>query len=178
MRVRKRGEKIVPRLLGLTGETALKKLILLAVSLVMPPATSVLALAQTGPGSEVQGTITNVSGSAVLVEEDPADESGSAKGYFTATGETSILLWSGDLQLPALFDELRAGQPVIATYTGPVSESYPTQGTAGSIVILEELPADDLLLCLLPEGCDTNSDGVPDLRAGETAEAAQYDNAV
>jgi hypothetical protein len=164
-------------LLGLTEEAALKKLILLAVSLAMLPATSVLALAQTEPGSEVQGTITNISGSAVLVEENSADESGSAKGYFTVTGETSILLRSGDLQVPASFDDLRIGQPVIATYTGPVPESYPTQGTAGSIVILEELPADDQLLCLLPEGCDTNSDGMPDLRAGQPAGAVQYDNA-
>jgi hypothetical protein len=44
-------------------------------------------------------------------------------------------------------------------------------------VILEELPADDQLLCLLPEGCDTNSDGMPDLRAGQPAGAVQYDNA-
>lgn len=155
----------------------MKKLIMLATSLAMLPATAVLAVAQTETGSEVQGPITSISGSTVLVEENPADESGSAKGYFTVTGETSILLRSGDLQVPASFDDLRAGQPVIATYTGPIAESYPTQGTASSIVILEESPAGDQLLCLLPEGCDTNSDGVPDLRAGEPVGAVQYDNA-
>lgn len=155
----------------------MKKLILLATTLAMLPATAVLALAQTETGSEVQGTITSISGSVVLVEENPADESGSAKGYFTVTGETSILLRSGDLQVSASFDDLRAGQPVIATYTGPVAESYPTQGTAGSIVILEEIPAGDQLLCLLPEGCDTDGDGVPDLTAGEPAGAVQYNNA-
>lgn len=154
----------------------MKKLILLATSLAMLPAMAVLALAQTETGSEVQGTITSISGSVVLVEENPADESGSAKGAFTVTGETGIFR-SGDLQVPASFDNLRVGQPVIATYTGPVAESYPTQGTAGSIVILEEIPADDQLLCLLPEGCDTNGDGLPDLRAGEPAGAVQYDNA-
>lgn len=164
-------------LLGLMEEAAVKKLILLAVSLAMVPATAILALAQTEAGSEVQGTITSISGSAVLVEENPADESGSAKGYFTVTGETSILRRSGDLQVPASLDDLRAGQPVIATYTGPVAESYPTQGTASSIVILEEIPADDQIFCLLPEGCDTNGDGVPDLVAGEPAGAVQYDNA-
>jgi hypothetical protein len=164
-------------LLGLTEEAAVKKLILLATSLAMLPATAALVLAQTEPGSEVQGTITSVSGSLVLVEENPADESGSAKGAFTVTGETGIFRRSGDLQVPASFDDLRVGQPVIATYTGPVAESYPTQGTAGSIAILEESPADDQLLCLLPEGCDTNADGLPDLRAGESAGAVQYDNA-
>jgi hypothetical protein len=38
-------------------------------------------------------------------------------------------------------------------------------------------------LCFLPEGCDTNGDGVPDFKAGEPVpslkvRAAQYDNAV
>jgi hypothetical protein len=28
---------------------------------------------------------------------------------------------------------------------------------------------DDELLCLIPEGCDTNNDGMPDLRAGDLA---------
>lgn len=164
-------------LLGLTEEAVVKKLILLATSLAMLPATAVLALAQTETGSEVQSSITSISGSVVLVEENPADESGSAKGAFTVTGETEIFRRSGDLQFPASFDDLRVGQLVIATYTGPVAESYPTQGTAGSIVILEEIPAVDQLLCLLPEGCDTNGDGLPDLRAGEPAGAVQYDNA-
>lgn len=40
---------------------------------------------------------------------------------------------------------------------------------------------EDKFRCLLPEGCDTNGDGVPDLRAGdpapgEGAGAVQYDN--
>ena len=72
--------------------------------------------------------------------------------------------------LPATFDDLQVGQLVAAEYTGAVAESYPTQGTAGGIVILEEPaggePADELL-CLIPEGCDTDGDGVPDLEAGE-----------
>jgi hypothetical protein len=167
-------------LLGLMEEAVVKKLILMATSLAMLPATAVLAVAQTETGSEVQGSITSISGSAVLVEENPADESGSAKGAFTVTGETEIFR-SGDLQVPASFDDLRVGQPVIATYTGPVAESYPTQGTAGNIVILE-IPADDQLLCLLPEGCDTNGDGLRDLTVvepvpDEDTGAVQYDNA-
>jgi hypothetical protein len=43
--------------------------------------------------------------------------------------------------------------------------------------------ASDELLCLLPEGCDTNRDGVPDLKAGDPVPggeagtgAVQYDN--
>ena len=149
-----------------------KKLILLAASLTILLAATALALAQTEPGSGVQGSITNISDSVVLVEEDPAAESGSAKGAFTVTDETEILRQEGDGLVPATFDDLRVGQLVAAEYAGPVAESYPTQGTAGSIVILEDPPGDqpvdeDELLCLLPEGCDTDGDGVPDLVAGE-----------
>ena len=94
----------------------MKKLIMLATSLAMLPATAVLAVAQTETGSEVQGPITSISGSTVLVEENPADESGSAKGAFTVTGETEVFRRSGDLQVPASFDDLRVGQPVIASF--------------------------------------------------------------
>jgi len=161
-----------------------KKLILLVASLAMLLVTATaLALAQAEPGNGVRGSITSISGAVVLVEENPADESGSAKGAFTVTGETEILRQQGDELVPAAFDDLRVGQLVEATYVGPVAESYPTQGTAGSIVILEDSsgggPGADDLLCLLPEGCDIDGDGVPDLRAGEPVSpvgAVQYDN--
>jgi uncharacterized protein DUF3221 len=150
-----------------------KTLILLVASLAMLSVAAAVAVAQTEPGNSVQGFITDISGAVVLVEEDPADEAGSAKGYFTVTGETEILRQQGGTLVPATFDELRVGQVVAAEYTGPILESYPPQGAAGSIVILEEpaggVPADDELLCLIPEGCDTDGDGVPDLQAGEPA---------
>ena len=97
------------------------------------------ALAQS-PGNSIRGEITEVSRSAevVLVEEDPSDESGSAKGEFAVDGETEILEQrDGDLA-PIAFEELRVGQVVEATYSGPVAESYPTQGIAGRIVLLDE----------------------------------------
>jgi hypothetical protein len=165
-----------------------KKLVLLAMSLVMLLMATALALAQTEPSNGVQGSITSISGDVVLVEEDPASESGSAKGAFTVTGETEILRQQGGVLIPATFGDLRVGQSVAAKYAGPVAESYPTQGAAGSIVILEEPFAgqlrDDELRCLLPEGCDMNNDDVPDLRAGEPVPNegtgsgfVQYDNA-
>ena len=97
------------------------------------------ALAQS-PGNSIRGEITSVSRSAevVLVEEDPSDESGSAKGEFAVGGETEILEQrDGDLA-PVAFEKLRVGQVVEATYSGPVAESYPTQGVAGRIVILDQ----------------------------------------
>ena len=49
---------------------------------------------------------------------------------------------------------------------------------------LAQEPGDEVR-CLLPEGCDINGDGVPDLRAGEPVPdgetnpgAVQYDNAL
>ena len=148
-----------------------KRLVLLIASLAMLPVTAAAAVTQTESTDRVQGLITTISGTVVLVEENPADESGSAKGYFTVTGETEILRQQGDALVPATFEELQVGQPVAATYSGPILESYPPQGAAGSLVILEgpagDVPGDDELLCLLPEGCDTDGDGVPDLRAGD-----------
>jgi hypothetical protein len=91
------------------------------------------------PESSIRGVITEVSRSAevVLVEEDPSDESGSAKGQFAVTGETEILEQRDEDLVPVSFEALRVGQMVEATYAGPVAESYPTQGIAGRIVILE-----------------------------------------
>ena len=105
----------------------------LAVALAAP------ALAQS-PENGIRGEITEVSRSAevVIVEENPSDESGSAKGEFAVDPETEILeQQDGDLA-PVAFEALRVGQMVEATYSGPVAESYPTQGIAGRIVILEE----------------------------------------
>jgi hypothetical protein len=165
-----------------------KKLILFtSVLVILLVVAGAVALAQTEPGNGIQGFITSISGTVVLVEENPADEWGSNKGAFTVTGETQILRDEGGELVPAAFGDLQVGQLVVATYAGPVAESYPTQGTASSIVILgesygDEPGDDDQLLCLLPEGCDTDGDGVPDLAAGEPAPpqggtgAVQYDN--
>ena len=108
------------------------------------------ALAQSN-GNSIRGEITSVSRSAqvVLVEEDPSDKSGSAKGEFAVDGETEILEQRDGDVAPIAFEELRVGQVVEATYAGPVAESYPTQGIAGRIVLLDE------------DGTDNRSDGGP-----------------
>ena len=59
------------------------------------------------------------------------------------TEETEILDGRGGDPAPAAFEELRVGQMVEATYSGPVAESYPTQGVAGRIVILQGDRTDD-----------------------------------
>jgi len=156
----------------------MRKLILLVMSLAMlAPVAAAVALAQTESEESIQGSVTSVSGAVVLVEEEPNGESGSEKGYFTVTGETEILRQQGEALVPAALDDLEVGELVVATYAGPVLESFPTQGTAGSIVILGEgyeggFVDDDEVRCLLPEGCG------PDVLPEETGTGAvQYGNA-
>jgi hypothetical protein len=123
--------------------SSLRRWLVLSVA-VLGMAVAAPALAQS-PENSIRGEITEVSRSAevVLVEEDPSDESGSAKGEFAVDGETEILEQrDGDLA-PVAFEELRVGQVVEATYSGPVAESYPTQGVAGRIVILQGDRTDD-----------------------------------
>jgi hypothetical protein len=113
----------------------------LMAALAMILAAAAPALAES-PENTIRGFITDFSRSAevVLVEEDPSDESGSAKGEFAVTGQTEILEGRGGKRVS--FENLQVGQIVEATYAGPVAESYPTQGTAGRIVILGEDQAD------------------------------------
>jgi hypothetical protein len=119
-----------------------KKLILMATLTMVLTATAPVALAQTEPVTYV-GYITSISGNSVLVEEDPQDPvlggAGSNKGYFDVTGETEVFrLVEGDMVVPATFEELEVGNMVSATYSGPVLQSYPSQGGASSILILTD----------------------------------------
>ena len=142
----------------MTGRSgsSLRRWLVLSVA-VLGMALAAPALAQS-PETSIRGEITELSRSAevVLVEEDPSDESGSAKGEFAVDGETEILEQRDGGLAPAAFEELRIGQMVEATYSGPVAESYPTQGVAGRIVILDEDRTDNGGLATLP-----NTGGAP-----------------
>ena len=129
--------------------TRLRTLALLAaLGVVFAAAAPALAAP---PESSIRGSITEVSRSAkvVLVEEDPTAQSGLAKGEFAVTDETEILEQRGEDLAPVPFERLRVGQLVEATYAGPVAESYPTQGVAGRIVILDSDQSD--ALTVLPD---------------------------
>jgi hypothetical protein len=116
----------------------MRGLALLAAAVGIAFVTAAPALSEP-PESSIRGLVTEVSRSAevVLVEENPSDRSGSAKGEFAVTGETEILEQRGGSPAPVSFEVLQAGQTVEATYAGPIAESYPKQGVAGRIVILE-----------------------------------------
>ena len=125
----------------------MKKLILLVAMLAMALICAVPSLAQStvsgdqganplgGDGGSVRGIITDLSGSVVLVEADPSANSG-PKGYFTVTGETEIARLEDDRRVVASFEDLAVGHQVQTAYAGLIAESYPPQGSAESIVIL------------------------------------------
>jgi hypothetical protein len=152
-----------------------KKVILLTATLaMMVAATAPVALARTEPVGYVRD-ITSISGNSMLVEEDPQDPvfggAGSIKGYFTVTAETEIFrLVGGDAVAPAMFEELEVGQLVSATYSGPILESCPPQGGAGSIMILAD--AGEEPVCNIAEGCDFDGDGTPEEAMGTVQYAA------
>jgi hypothetical protein len=127
---------VQPEIVSERRLTAAMSLALLA-ALAIILAAAAPALAES-PENTIRGFITDVSRSAemVLVEEDPSEEWGSAKGEFAVTEETEILERRGGKLTPASFESLRVGLKVEATYAGPVAESYPTQGSARRIVIL------------------------------------------
>lgn len=85
----------------------------------------------------IAGTITSVGASSIRVEENPADDWGSAKADLRLTGRTRVLNQDGS---PASADQLAVGQTVQVWITGPVAESYPVQATADVIVIAAPAP--------------------------------------
>lgn len=80
----------------------------------------------------IQGAVISVDGGQILVEENAAQASGSAKASLRLNHSTRIVHRSGVAARPS---DLRVRQRVQAWVTGPVTESYPTQGTAAVVVI-------------------------------------------
>jgi hypothetical protein len=93
-----------------------------------------------GEPPSIRGTITKVNGSgisgSVLVEENPQEQAGSAKANVTVNAATRIYLGQGSAASTGQFADLLTGRRVEVWFTGPVLQSYPLQGTAGVIVIL------------------------------------------
>lgn len=82
------------------------------------------------------GTITAAGGTpmTIRVEEIPGGlDSGGAKAAARIGPRTRIL--RGDRPVPA--SELRVGQRVSVWFEGPVAESYPVQGEAGTVSVQE-----------------------------------------
>ena len=74
---------------------------------------------------------------AILLEGAVEDDTQYDKASIAVTRSTRIFRQSAAEQRPAAFADLRVGQVAEAKFAGPVRETYPLQGTAAAIVILE-----------------------------------------
>lgn len=92
----------------------------------------------------IQGTVLSVTPDpatglgSILVKGEPIGQSGVDYASLRVTKDTVISRQSGDVVTMLGFDALAAGQTVKVALVGPVAESYPVQGTAGTIVIVDE----------------------------------------
>jgi beta-N-acetylhexosaminidase len=70
----------------------------------------------------------------VLVEAVPGDVSGSPKALVTVDGSTRI--FHANTKVLPKVEDLLPGTTVSVWFEGPVAESYPVQGRAGTLLIM------------------------------------------
>jgi beta-N-acetylhexosaminidase len=90
---------------------------------------------------DISGQITRATTSVVdgsrritlLVEAKPGDVSGSPKALVTVDSSTRV--FHANAKLSPKVEDLLPGTTVSVWFEGPVAESYPVQGRAGTILI-------------------------------------------
>ena len=104
----------------------------------------ILFCASAAFATDVRGKITSLSVSAtnlalgtVLIEGKVEKDTSVDKASARVMAETSIFRMDDGKKVAGKFSDLKVGQTVEASFTGHVSESYPVQGTAREIVILQ-----------------------------------------
>ena len=104
----------------------------------------ILLCASAAFATDVRGRITSISVSAtnqalgtVFIEGKVEKDTSVDKASARVTAETSIVRMEDGKKVAGKFSDLKVGQTVEASFTGAVSESYPVQGTASEIVILQ-----------------------------------------
>jgi hypothetical protein len=88
----------------------------------------------TSVSAQEQGIV----GSMLVVAPQGDTTSAYDKASVTITGDTRIWRPQGEGAETLTVDDLREGDVVIVTFTGPVAESYPVQATAESIEIVPQ----------------------------------------
>jgi hypothetical protein len=92
---------------------------------------------------DVSGVITQVDSTAgqglprLLIEENPADSSGTMKAWASIVEDTQLYRRQGEGLANANLDDFQQGSRVTAWFSGPVLQSYPAQGGA-EVMVLEE----------------------------------------
>lgn len=88
---------------------------------------------------DIRGTITNINThnniTRILVEGIVEKDTTLDKGYMKITDRTKIYKEKEMIEIKV--KELKLGDKIEAKYDGPVMESYPVQGDAQYIIILE-----------------------------------------
>ena len=112
-----------------------------------PDDGATIVLPATEPG--IRGTITRIepglgaAPSSLLVEEIPGGlDSGGNKAMLRVPAETRIYRRTREGIVPGTFAELKAGMRVSGWFEGPVMESFPLQGTAGTLLIDQDSGGD------------------------------------
>lgn len=106
--------------------------LLLGAALLAAGCTTVHRDAIPGREPDITGVITAFSTNELRVEAVPGDTAASPKAVLRLTERTRVLLPNGARELAA---QLRQGQRVRVWFDGPVLQSYPVRGGAGTIVI-------------------------------------------
>jgi hypothetical protein len=105
--------------------------------------------------ADIRGKITSISPAdpqnagrflgAVLIEGAIQKDTTHDKAMTRVWAQTQLFKMENGKKIEAHFSDLKVGQTVEATFSGPVAESYPVLATAGEIVILKppETPPPD-----------------------------------
>ena len=103
----------------------------------------ILLCASAAFATDVRGKITSISSATnpalgtVLIDGKVEKDTRVDKASTRVTAETSIFRMEDGKKVAGNFSDLKVGQTVEASFTGPVSESYPVQGAASEVVILQ-----------------------------------------
>jgi len=106
-----------------------------------------LSISNYGKEADIRGSITNIYKAtedstgdiigSILIEGNIEKDTEFDKASVTITKETRVFESISGKLIKASFDSLKPNQRVQALFTGPVMTSYPVQGTAKEVVILE-----------------------------------------
>jgi hypothetical protein len=108
------------------------------------PLGVILLFASGAFAADVRGKITSISVSAtnqalgtVFIEGKLEKDTSVDKASTRVTANTSIFRMEDGKKIAGKFSDFKVGQTVEASFTGAVSSSYPVQGTASEMLILQ-----------------------------------------
>lgn len=115
----------------------------------------------------IRGVVTAIGPQRTLmIEENPAEASGSAKAHVRVPEDAAI--WDRGSGAKESFEDIRQGETASAWFTGPVAESYPVRATA-RVIVIERAEGQ----VAIPSDVTVNAMGFGPIRVGMTVAEAQ-----